>query len=156
VFGAAWSVVQSMQFNDVRDIVGTLACLHAYDGLAEALRHEPRAARPETALSERVDATASTPAAPPRVRFEDVSFAYPGTDRLVLDRLNLEIRPGELLAIVGLNGAGKSTLIKLLAGLYTPTGGRITVDGIDIDDIGPAAWRERISVVFQDFVRYEL
>jgi ABC-type multidrug transport system fused ATPase/permease subunit len=57
---------------------------------------------------------------------------------------------------VGLNGAGKSTLIKLLAWLYQPTGGRITADGVDLDKIGPEAWRERISVVFQDFVRYQL
>jgi ATP-binding cassette subfamily B protein len=91
----------------------------------------------------------------PRVRFENVGFAYPGTDSTVLDGLDLEIRPGELLAIVGVNGAGKSTLIKLLSGLYEPTSGRITADGTDLTDIGPA-WRQSISVVFQDFVRYHL
>jgi ATP-binding cassette subfamily B protein len=66
------------------------------------------------------------------------------------------MRPGELLAIVGVNGAGKSTLIKLLAGLYEPTSGRVTADGVDIADLGPTAWRTRLAVVFQDFVRYHL
>jgi ATP-binding cassette subfamily B protein len=88
--------------------------------------------------------------------FQDVGFRYPGTDPQVLDRLDLEIRPGELLGVVGLNGAGKSTLIKLLAGLYEPTCGRITVDGVDLAEVDLAAWRERIAVVFQDFVRYHL
>ena len=93
---------------------------------------------------------------PPRVRFENVQFRYPGTDPLVLDGLDLEIRPGELLAIAGVNGAGKSTLIKLLSSLYEPTAGRITADGADIADLGPTIWRKQLSVVFQDFVRYHL
>jgi ATP-binding cassette subfamily B protein len=93
---------------------------------------------------------------PPLIRFEDVRFRYPGTESSVLDGLDLDVRPGELLGIVGFNGAGKSTLIKLLAGLYEPTSGRITVGGVDLADIGPAAWRVRLSVVFQDFVRYHL
>jgi ABC-type multidrug transport system fused ATPase/permease subunit len=90
------------------------------------------------------------------VRFEGVSFGYPGREATVLDGLDLTIRPGELLAIVGLNGAGKSTLIKLLAGLYRPSAGRITADGRDIEELGPDAWRRQLSVVFQDFVRYPL
>ncbi|MFI5908133.1 ABC transporter ATP-binding protein [Dactylosporangium sp. NPDC051541] len=85
-----------------------------------------------------------------------VDFTYPGTGQPVLRQINLELRPGERLAIVGLNGAGKSTLIKLLAGLYTPTAGTITAGGVDIADIGVEQWRRRISVVFQDFVRYQL
>jgi ABC-type multidrug transport system fused ATPase/permease subunit len=93
---------------------------------------------------------------PPLIRFEDVRFRYPGTESFVLDGLDLQVRPGELLGIVGVNGAGKSTLIKLLAGLYEPTSGRITADGADLADIGPDAWRPRVSVVFQDFVRYHL
>lgn len=93
--------------------------------------------------------------APQPVLINGVCFSYPGRERPVLQDLSLEIRPGELLAIVGLNGAGKSTLIKLLAGLYRPDGGTITVGGTDIFT-ALAAWRRRISVVFQDFARYEL
>jgi ABC-type multidrug transport system fused ATPase/permease subunit len=100
--------------------------------------------------------TATAPVSPPLVELRDVRFRYPGTDRLVLDDLELTVRPGELLALVGLNGAGKSTLIKLLAGLYRPESGTVTADGEDIWALGPDAWRERISVVFQDFVRYHL
>ena len=91
---------------------------------------------------------------PPHVRFENVTFAYPRSDRPVLDGLTLDIPPGRTLAIVGVNGAGKTTLIKLLAGLHHPTGGRITVDGVDLRDLDPRSWRARISALFQDFVHY--
>ena len=90
------------------------------------------------------------------IRFENVTFAYPGTERPVLDGLDLEIPAGASLAIVGLNGAGKTTLIKLLARLYEPTSGRITVDGIDIRELELASWRRRVAAIFQDFVHYEL
>ncbi|MFI9330081.1 ABC transporter ATP-binding protein [Kitasatospora sp. NPDC052868] len=88
------------------------------------------------------------------VRFEDVSFGYPGASRKILDGLDLEIRPGEVLAVVGANGEGKTTLIKLLAGLHTPTRGRITVAGTDLTELDIEDWRRRIAVVFQDFLRY--
>jgi ATP-binding cassette subfamily B protein len=90
----------------------------------------------------------------PAIRFEGVSFSYPEGSP-VLDRLDLELRAGESLAIVGANGAGKTTLVKVLARLYEPTGGRITADGIDIAALDVRAWRRRLSAVFQDFVRYE-
>jgi ATP-binding cassette subfamily B protein len=90
------------------------------------------------------------------IRFEGVSFAYPGSERAVLDGLDLEIPAGGSLAIVGLNGAGKTTLIKLLARLYEPTAGRITVDGIDVRELDVASWRSRVAAIFQDFVHYEL
>jgi ATP-binding cassette subfamily B protein len=90
------------------------------------------------------------------VRFEGVGFSYPESTRPVLRGLDLEIKPGELLAVVGLNGAGKSTMTKILAGLYEPVAGRVTVDGADIRDLGYEAWRTRLSVVFQDFVKYPL
>ena len=90
------------------------------------------------------------------IRFEGVSFAYPGSERAVLDGLDLEIPAGGSLAIVGLNGAGKTTLIKLLARLYEPTAGRITVDGVDVRELDLASWRSRIAAIFQDFVHYEL
>jgi ATP-binding cassette subfamily B protein len=90
------------------------------------------------------------------IRFEDVSFRYPGTDRLVFDRLDLDIPAGQSLAIVGDNGAGKTTLVKLLARLYEPTAGRITVDGVDLRDLDADTWLERVGVIFQDFIRFEL
>jgi ATP-binding cassette, subfamily B, bacterial len=90
------------------------------------------------------------------VRFEGVAFRYPGGDHDVLRDLDLSIPAGRSLAIVGPNGAGKTTLVKLLAGLYEPTDGRIVVDGMDLREIDRRDWQRRIAVVFQDFVRYEL
>lgn len=94
--------------------------------------------------------------ATPAVTFDQVSFRYPGTERDILTELDLRIEPGTLVALVGMNGAGKSTLTKLLAGLYEPTSGTIRADGRDIADLGYAAWRRELAVVFQDFVRYPL
>jgi len=88
------------------------------------------------------------------IRFEGVHFHYPGVEGPVLDGLDLVIPAGSSLAIVGANGAGKSTITKLLAGLYRPTAGRITIDGRDIDEYETAAWRRQLAVVFQDFTRY--
>ncbi|HET7929734.1 MAG TPA: ABC transporter ATP-binding protein [Actinomycetota bacterium] len=90
------------------------------------------------------------------VRFEGVAFRYPGSDRDVLSGLDLSIPAGHSLAIVGPNGAGKTTLVKLLARLYEPTAGRVSVDGIDAGDLDPDGWQRQISVIFQDFVRYPL
>jgi ATP-binding cassette subfamily B protein len=103
-------------------------------------------------------ATADLPA-PARlnhgVRFEHLSFKYPGTDRLVLDDVDVELPAGSVVAIVGENGAGKSTLIKLLAKMYAPTSGRILIDGIDLNRISPVDWRARLAGAFQDFFRFE-
>ena len=95
---------------------------------------------------------------PPRhiadgIRFEDVTFAYPGTRQAVLDRLNLHIRAGESLAVVGVNGAGKSTLVKLLCRFYDPLSGRITLDGTDLRDLDLVELRRRFAVIFQEFTR---
>jgi ATP-binding cassette subfamily B protein len=90
------------------------------------------------------------------IHFEHVRFAYPGTGREVFAGLDLTITAGTSLAIVGGNGAGKTTLIKLLARLHEPQAGTIRVDGAPLDDFDPAAWRRRLAVIFQDFVRYEL
>ncbi|MAG37666.1 MAG: hypothetical protein CL878_15635 [Dehalococcoidia bacterium] len=87
--------------------------------------------------------------------FEDVSFTYIGSEQPALADLNLTIRPGERLALVGENGAGKTTLVKLLMGLYQPTAGRILVDGVDLRDLAPADWYRRFGTVFQDFLRYQ-
>jgi ATP-binding cassette subfamily B protein len=89
------------------------------------------------------------------IRFEHVSFAYPGTDRRVLDNVNLELKPGSVVAIVGENGAGKSTLVKLLCRLYQPSEGRIVVDGVDLARIPADQWRSRLAGAFQDFFRFE-
>jgi ATP-binding cassette, subfamily B, bacterial len=89
------------------------------------------------------------------IRFERVSFFYPGTERLVLEDLNLQLDPGSVVAIVGENGAGKTTLIKLLCRLYQPTSGRILVDGVDLARMPPDTWRSRLAGAFQDFFRFE-
>jgi ABC-type multidrug transport system fused ATPase/permease subunit len=90
------------------------------------------------------------------IRFRDVSFAYPGTDRPVLEGFDLVIPAGSSLAIVGVNGAGKTTLAKLLCRLYDPTGGAIEIDGVDLRRLEVAGWRARLAAVFQDFIRFEL
>jgi ATP-binding cassette subfamily B protein len=89
------------------------------------------------------------------IRFEHVSFAYPDTERLVLDDVNLELPAGAVLAIVGENGAGKTTLVKLLAKLYEPTSGRILVDGVELSRMPADEWRKRLAGAFQDFFRFE-
>ncbi len=89
------------------------------------------------------------------VAFEDVSFAYPGTTRTVLEHVDLVLPAGAVVAVVGENGAGKSTLVKLLARMYTPTAGRITADGVDINRTDVSRWRERLAGAFQDFARLE-
>jgi ATP-binding cassette subfamily B protein len=90
------------------------------------------------------------------IRFDGVDFAYPGTDRLVLEGFDLTIPAGRSIAIVGQNGAGKTTLAKLLCRLYDPTAGAVRVDGVDVRQLDLASWRSRVAAVFQDFVRYEL
>jgi ATP-binding cassette, subfamily B, bacterial len=90
------------------------------------------------------------------IRFRGVRFGYEGAARPVLDGLDLVIPAGTSLAIVGPNGAGKTTLTKLLCRLYDPTDGAVLADGVDLRELDVDAWRSRLAVVFQDFVRYEL
>jgi ATP-binding cassette subfamily B protein len=90
------------------------------------------------------------------IRFEGVAFQYPERETRVFDGLNLTIRAGQSLAIVGENGAGKTTLVKLLARLYDPQAGRITADGIDLRELDARAWQRRVAAIFQDFVQYQL
>lgn len=90
------------------------------------------------------------------IRIENVSFRYPGTERLVLEDIDLELPAGRVVAIVGENGAGKTTLVKLLCRFYEPTSGRITIDGIDLSHLSADEWRGRVAGAFQDFMRYEL
>jgi ATP-binding cassette subfamily B protein len=89
------------------------------------------------------------------IRFEGVSFAYPD-GREALHNVSFEVKPGERIALVGENGAGKSTIVKLLARLYDPIQGRITIGDVDLRDIDIEAWRAIIGAVFQDFVKYQL
>src|SRR5207247_367674 len=89
------------------------------------------------------------------IRFEHVSFAYPGTERLVLDDVNLELPAGAVVALVGENGAGKTTLVKLLAKLYEPNAGRILIDDVELARMPPDLWRARLAGAFQDFFRFE-
>jgi len=128
--------------------------MQAVSALAE---FERRMADAEARLPDAGTGLSVPTAAPQRsLRFEDVHFAYPGSSRPVLDGLDLELPAGLCTAIVGVNGAGKTTLVKLLTRLHEPTAGRLTVDGTDLADLDVAAWRRQVSVVFQDFVRYEL
>lgn len=91
-----------------------------------------------------------------QIEFDDVTFTYPGGTEPAVAGLNLEVRSGELLALVGENGAGKSTLVKLLLRFYDPDQGSVRVGGVDLRETDPEALRSRIGVLFQDYVSYEL
>ena len=105
---------------------------------------------------EDLDAGARLPGPVAReIVFQEVSFTYPGADRPAVSGLNLTIRPGERIALVGENGAGKTTLVELLMGLYRPTSGRILVDGMDLRELAPADWHRRFGTVFQHYLRLQ-
>jgi ATP-binding cassette subfamily B protein len=119
-------------------------------------------------FSERIEAfIAAEPAAPvfrspaivaepaSTIHFDAVTFRYPGQGRAIFEGLDLTIAVGRCTAIVGLNGAGKTTLVKLLARLYEPTSGAVRIDGVDIGRYPIEAWRAKLAVIFQDYVRYE-
>jgi len=109
----------------------------------------------ETPVARQAGVAERGPAPDDGIRFEHVSFTYPGAEAPALAGVDLHIRPGESLALVGENGSGKTTLIKLLSGLYTPGEGRILLDGLDLRHWDPATLRRRIGVIFQDFARYQ-
>ncbi|GAA1753387.1 ABC transporter ATP-binding protein [Luedemannella helvata] len=106
------------------------------------------------------DAPIAVPEMPDRIRhgvtMRDVSFAYPGADRLSLADVNLTLPAGSVVAVVGENGAGKTTLVKLLCRFYDATAGTIEVDGVDIRRFPVDQWRRRVTAAFQDFVRFEV
>ncbi len=89
-------------------------------------------------------------------RFENVGFAYPGSDHWVIRNLNFELRRGEKIALIGRNGAGKTTLVKLMARLYDPTEGRIFLDGIDLREYQFEDVLREIGIIFQDYMRYDM
>jgi ATP-binding cassette subfamily B protein len=88
--------------------------------------------------------------------FQNVSFQYPGTERLILNQLNLHVAPGERIALIGQNGQGKTTIVKLMTRLYDPTGGRILLDGVDLREYQLEDLCSQTGVIFQDFMRYEM
>ena len=90
------------------------------------------------------------------IRFEHVSFAYPGIDKLALEDVTLDLPAGSVVAVVGENGAGKSTLVKLMAKMYEPTSGRILIDDVPLTRITAESWRTKMAGAFQDFFRFEL
>ncbi len=94
----------------------------------------------------------------PQSGFElkDVSFSYPGSSRALIDNVSLTIGTGEMVALVGANGSGKTTLVKLLCRLYDPDKGSATLDGVDLRQFDPVAYRRHLAVVFQDFARYQM
>lgn len=102
---------------------------------------------------------AGTAEAPQRlvdgIELRQVRFRYPGADSNALRGIDLKLRPGQIVAVVGINGAGKTTLVKLLTGMYHPTGGEILVDGRPLAQIKPETWRGTMSGVFQDFARFQ-
>ena len=109
----------------------------------------------ETPATETEASRVSGPAPDDGVRFEKVSFTYPGASEPALVDIDLHIHPGESLALVGENGSGKTTLIKLLTRLYRPQKGRILLDGLDLAEWEESALRQRVGVIFQDFSRYQ-
>jgi ATP-binding cassette subfamily B protein len=106
------------------------------------------------ALESGVGGSMNLTEAPEKITFENVSFSYRGSEGEVLKNITFEIMRGEHVAIVGENGAGKSTLVKLLVGLYEPTGGTVRVDGEPLSDINKASWHRHLSVLQQDFLQY--
>jgi ATP-binding cassette subfamily B protein len=91
-----------------------------------------------------------------RIRADSVSFSYPGRNQLALQAADIEINRGEVVALVGENGSGKTTLAKVIAGLYEPGSGAVRWDGTDVRSFRPELFRERVAIIFQDFVRYAL
>ena len=139
---------------------GVIAPIRSVAALGEALRAAGRMlwlrdyARP--AAGPRPEAAPVPDRLADGIVFERVSFRYPGTDRWVLRDVSFRIPAGAVVALVGENGAGKTTVVKLLARMYTPTEGRILVDGVDLATLDTAAWRTRLAAAFQDFARFEV
>jgi ATP-binding cassette, subfamily B, bacterial len=110
----------------------------------------------ETPVPQPTGAASKGPHPEDGIRFEDVSFTYPGAESPALEHITLHLTPGASLALVGENGSGKTTLIKLLTRLYPPTSGRILLDGRDLAEWDERTLRERVGVIFQDFTRYQM
>ncbi len=138
--------------NSIQSILGGFTGMYEHNlylnNLTELMNRQP------------VMTVKKAPAAVPQplrgeITFENVSFAYPGSESQALSDLSFTITPGETLAVVGRNGAGKTTLFKLICRLYDPTAGRILIDRIDIRDFEPDELRAHIGAMFQDYVDYQ-
>jgi len=138
--------------NSIQSILGGFTGMYEHNlylnNLTELMNRQP------------VMTVKKAPAAVPQplrgeITFENVSFAYPGSESQALSDLSFTITPGETLAVVGRNGAGKTTLFKLICRLYDPTEGRILIDRIDIRDFEPDELRAHIGAMFQDYVDYQ-
>lgn len=155
---AAWATFGiSATGPEAFDIERGIKSVHALDRLVASTdlpAEAPAGARAADART--ADRPPSTSDYPPSITFVQVGFSYSGIGPLVLDGLDAEIRPGEVVAVVGANGAGKTSMMKLMAGLYPPVAGRIIVDGQDLVTIPPELWRRRLSFLFQDFIRYPM
>jgi len=110
----------------------------------------------EEATPEEVGSLKEGPRPGDGIRFENVSFTYPGSQRPAVHNISLHLKPGKKLALVGENGSGKTTLIKLLTRLYQPDEGKIFLDGLDLNEWDPDLLKKRIGVIFQDFARYQM
>ncbi len=127
----------------------------AYGGFSiAAIEAADAASRIEPAVKSSIDVTTATPAE--LLSADHVSFRYRNESRLALTDVEAQIVVGRRIAVVGESGSGKTTFLKLLMGLYEPTSGQITVDGVDLRSIDHRDWRSQFAVVFQDFIRYDL
>lgn len=121
---------------------------HLYlNRLFEFLSVEPKIQKPATAIAVPTSLSKG-------FEVSDISFKYDGADRMALQSVSLQIEPEQIVALVGENGSGKTTLIKLLTRLYDPSEGKIMLDGVDIRDFDPDAYRKLMSVIFQDYSTY--
>ena len=152
---AALRLGEAYRESDLPTAVG----MHSYDAVrrftdALAAAETAGAAGPEPAVDRA--AGGALPELTGSIHFDNVSFHYPGQDRMIFEGLDLTIPIGRCTAIVGVNGAGKTTLVKLLARLYEPTAGTIRLDGVDIRSYPVEVWRAKLAVIFQDFARFEM
>ncbi|MFJ8493729.1 ATP-binding cassette domain-containing protein [Streptomyces sp. NPDC094038] len=153
--GALWGVV-AVQGMDVEAFDVAFAGLPTLAGHRELRARVARTSSQEVTAAARTATGRPTHSRPPHVRLEAVEFRYGSAAPCVLDRLDLEIAPGELLALVGANGAGKTTLTKLITGVYEATAGRITVDGVPLTADWAEVWRTQVAIVSQEPVHYDL
>ncbi|MBP3332413.1 MAG: ABC transporter ATP-binding protein [Clostridia bacterium] len=138
--------------NEITTLITTSATIYEgtlfIDNLIEFLNEKPKIVSPKDPVDPPVRGIGHS------IEFKDVSFSYPGSDRVILSHINLKINPGDNVTLVGLNGAGKTTLIKLMTRLYDPTEGSILLDGKDLREYDTRDLYSIFGIIFQDFGRY--